>query len=111
MQRYRYPQHEELGDKGELHTYEVFYPSGKRFRLTGVYGAIAIPGGDFSPWVRISAKDVVMLDPRAVVVRHPENWVIHNPRRVHPRWPSDITRHWLQHHPKWPPDKFHPTNT
>jgi hypothetical protein len=91
----RPPRPDELTD-GAVHDYEVFYPSGARLQLRGVFGTILLDG-ELSPTIRVG-EALTVLDPRAVVAR--DGLLIHDPRRVAtlPGW----ARSWLDEHPEWP---------
>jgi hypothetical protein len=93
----RLARNDELTDRA-VHDYLVLYPSGHRFRLTGLLGAMTI-GDDFSgPTIRTADERLWVLDPRCVVSR--DGLVIYNPRRVIVM-PAGF-RVWLDEHPEWP---------
>ncbi len=98
----RRPRPDELTDHHVVHTYHVWYPSGRRMALRGVSGML-VTEGSWSPTVRLvaHAEDAgvrMVLDPRAVITR--DGLVIYEPRRYPGR--NAWVDAWLRAHPEWP---------
>jgi hypothetical protein len=92
----RRPRPDEQTGPGVAHTYDVYYPSGPRFQLRGVFGAVIGPAG-WTPYLR-DGTELTMLDPRAVVTR--DGLVIYAPRRDG-LYDPELTA-WFRAHPEWP---------
>ena len=84
-------------DRGVVHDYRVFYPSGTRFTLRGVFCALALEGR-VDVGIRVDER-FWLLDPRAVIVR--DDLVIYEPRARAATLTADM-RAWLAEHPEWP---------
>jgi hypothetical protein len=104
------PRHVKLRDakrKGDASEYRVVYPSGRDFRLTGVYGQ-AMKGHELlGPTIRTADDKVVVLDPRGLVIRgdlvvdSPRD-IISSPAETPIVLPNEM-REWMRAHPEWPP--------
>jgi hypothetical protein len=88
----------DLTEHDVVHTYSVYYPSGRRFTLRGVYGMIGHDEG-WAPTIRIADGSLFLLDARGVVAR--DGLIIFDPRRALRTLPAFAVR-WLREHPEWP---------
>lgn len=83
--------------------FRIYYPSGARLKLEGRFGIYVSEdrGIGSVPFVEVSEKDVVMLDPRCVCISSDEE-------RCESYFPSKNTglagwaKEWLEEHPEWP---------
>jgi hypothetical protein len=78
-------------------TYTVRYPSGAEFTVTGHLRKIAGPHGPLPAVDR--GDDVVVLDPRAVILAAGAK--VYGPRDLLPDDHSPEFRAWLAGHPAW----------
>lgn len=97
----------EAKSRSEAAEYRVLYPSGRDFKVTGVFGQ-AMKGRELlGPTIRTADGKVTVLDPRGLVIRG--DLVVYSPRAVIAS-PAEIPlvltaemREWMRAHPEWPP--------
>jgi hypothetical protein len=93
---------DEMSGKGEIQSYTIYYPSGQVLNLAGVFSFIASPDPNVGagPAIRTEKKEVVVLDPRALVTR--AAGIVYTPREN--KNLAKSMREWLDVHPEWPPN-------
>lgn len=83
-------------------TFEIRYPSGKRFSATGGLSVITDPSFPFCVSIRTD-ETILILDPRAIVLHHEDRTVAYCPRDWldADMFPRDMAE-WLADNPEWP---------
>ncbi len=97
----------EAKQRDEVAEYRVLYPSGKDFRVRGVYGQATKGRELLGPTIRTADDQVTVLDPRGLIIRG--DLVVYSPRDIisspaeTPLLLPDHMREWMRAHPEWPP--------
>ena len=94
----------EAKQRDEAADYRILYPSGKDFRVSGVYGQATKAHELLGPTIRTADGKVLVLDPRGLVIRG--DLVVYSPRDIisSPAEPPlllpDHMREWMRAHPE-----------
>jgi len=83
-------------EKGEVH---VRFPSGKNFKMKGIFRIMDFPDRGVNPTMEDEAGKLFMLDPRALVTMDGKN--VYRPRSYKLAPEMD---QWLKDHPEWAPE-------
>jgi hypothetical protein len=82
-------------------TLRVHYPSGQTFSVAGVLREVELGGGTgLCPGILRGDGEMVVLDPRAVIIR--DGAIVAEPRGYDPARLAPWVRDWLAEHPEWP---------
>jgi hypothetical protein len=80
-------------------TYDVAYPSGRRFTIAGTLVVLRLSTRYAAPMVLTPDGRAIFLDPRGAVSRH--GVMVYNPRDYLDDLDPGLVA-WLQEHPAWP---------
>jgi hypothetical protein len=78
----------------------VHYPSGKTFTVDGELGLSPLPNGQGIAPIVDDGQRVLVLDPRALVLR--DGTVVADPRSIARAAHAPWVRAWLDEHSEWP---------
>ena len=86
--------------KAHRRRYRVEYPSGSRLALRGDFAVIYFGEHGALPVIQ-TAREHIVLDPRAIVREHPDGRVIYHPARAPRETLAPGVREWLDDHLAW----------
>jgi hypothetical protein len=82
-------------------TWLVLYPSRRVMRFEGELGIQPLPDDTHVPAVYADTGEVYLLDPRAIIRRHPSGEVCYTPSSIPVPRLSGWAREWIAEHPEW----------